>query len=89
MTFFDWENPAYAGYRERLSILNAYYLPGRENAYYKAITPVNTFRVIFNQYFGTKLSILPDRSFFSIYSDWFNFTDATEILDQLDRAGNE
>ncbi len=51
---------------ERMSILNAYHLPdGGDALLYESITPVNTFRVIFNHYFGTDVPILPDRSWFS------------------------
>ena len=47
-------------------IINAYYLPGEGSAkLYSTITPVNTFRVIFDTYFGTSYSLLPDESFHS------------------------
>ena len=47
-----------------LSILNAYYLPGDgPQAVYPSITPVNTFRLIFDTYFGTAYGLLPDQSF--------------------------
>ena len=43
------------------SILNAYYLPSDgEKLLYENISPVNTFRVIFNHYFHTKYELLPD-----------------------------
>lgn len=52
-------------YKQRLGILNAYYLPFEgAGALYESITPVNTFRVIFNEYFGTNLELLPDKSYF-------------------------
>jgi len=42
-------------------ILNAYYLPeDGEKVLYPSITPVNTFRVIFNKYFGTHHKLLDD-----------------------------
>jgi len=45
-------------------ILNAYYLPGQGSAaLYPTITPVNTFRLIFNQYFGAHYPLLPDTSY--------------------------
>ena len=48
----------------RFVILNAYYLPGNGNALlYPQITPVNTFRVIFNTYFGSHFELLPDISY--------------------------
>lgn len=46
-------------------ILNAYFFYN-DNGYpdlYPSISPVNTFRVIFNRYFNTGLEILPDRMF--------------------------
>ncbi len=48
----------------RTEILNAYYLPGDGSlSLYPGITPVNSFRVIFNSYFGTDYPILPDISY--------------------------
>jgi len=55
--------------RERMSILNAIYFPdGDYRALYPSITPVNTFRIILNQYFGARHEILPDENFFSLYA---------------------
>lgn len=48
----------------RYNILNSYYLPGIEiAALYSHITPVNSFRVIFNHYFGTDFELLEDKSY--------------------------
>lgn len=42
-------------------IMNAYYLPkSQQGLIYPTITPVNTFRIILNQYFSKTLPILPD-----------------------------
>lgn len=50
----------------RLSILNAYYLPeGGDEIFYDSISPINTFRSIFNYYWGTDFEILEDKSYFS------------------------
>lgn len=66
---------------ERFSILNAYYLPdGNISILYPSITPVNTFRVIFNAYFGTHVEPLPDRNYFS-WGDRYNFIDVTDQVD--------
>ena len=44
--------------------LNAYYLPGDgEEALYSTITPVNSFRVIFDTFFNTDYGLLPDDSY--------------------------
>jgi hypothetical protein len=63
--------------RERTSILNAYYLPDSNyELLYQSITPVNTFRIIFNQYFGENFELLDDRIYYRIGN--FNFKDITE-----------
>lgn len=59
--------------RSRMSNLNAYFLPGADASIYPTITPVNTFRVIFNEYFGQNLELLDDVSLYSDYTDPFNF----------------
>ncbi|HEV3168430.1 MAG TPA: hypothetical protein VGZ22_30775 [Isosphaeraceae bacterium] len=66
---------------ERMSILNAYYLPDRGNEHlYQTITPVNSFRVVLNKYFGGKLDLLPDQSFYSSWPEPTNFTNVTDDL---------
>jgi hypothetical protein len=48
----------------RMSILNAYYVNEQaKQDLYPTITPVNTFRVIFNHYFGTTYPLLEDLSY--------------------------
>lgn len=48
-----------------LKIFNAYYLQGEQNLkLYPTISPVNTFRLIFDSYFGTDYGLLSDVSFF-------------------------
>jgi hypothetical protein len=59
--------------RSRMSNLNTYFLPGANASLYSTITPVNTFRVIFNNYFGQNLQYLDDVSLYSDYEDPFNF----------------
>jgi hypothetical protein len=52
--------------KERMCILNAYYLPGGgQEILYPTITPVNTFRLILNRYFGQNYERLSDRNYFS------------------------
>ncbi|MBX9695974.1 MAG: LTA synthase family protein [Cyanobacteria bacterium] len=52
--------------RERMRILNAYRLPdAAPGIIYDDITPVNSFRVVLNQYFDAKLPLLPDKCFYS------------------------
>jgi hypothetical protein len=59
--------------RSRMSNLNAYFLPDLNASLYPTITPVNTFRIIFNAYFGQSLPLLDDISLYSDYEDPFNF----------------
>ncbi len=59
----------------RMWIFNAYYLPGHNDELYPTITPVNTFRLIFNAYFGGKYDILDDVSYFSPVPKLYNFSE--------------
>lgn len=48
----------------KFGILNAYYLPGFDQEdLYPSVSPVNSFRIVFNHYFGTDYEILEDRHF--------------------------
>jgi len=59
---------------ERLPILNALYLPGGGAArLYPEISPVNTFRVILDFYFGERLPLLPDEHYVSHYERPYQF----------------
>jgi hypothetical protein len=71
-----------ANLAERMAILNAYLLPGIDpNMLYPGITPVNTFRLLFNGYLGTNFPLLGDRSYYSPSDRPFQFTDVTSKLD--------
>ena len=59
--------------RSRMSNLSAYLLPGVDAPLYPTLTPVNTFRIIFNEYFSQNLELLDDVSLYSDYTDPFNF----------------
>jgi len=65
-----------------MGILNAYYFPdGNYRDLDQHITSVNTFRILFNKYFGTKLERLPDRIFaFPDYSNVYDFYDITDVV---------
>jgi hypothetical protein len=52
------------GEGDNFPILNAYYLPGVDpELLYPTISPVNSFRLVFNAYFDGNLPFLPDQSF--------------------------
>jgi hypothetical protein len=84
----NWDNsdPNASDLRECMSNLTAIYLPphpgfaGAASAaggLYPSITPVNIFRVILNDYFDARLTLLPDRVYFSC--PWiFAFHDVTD-----------
>lgn len=75
----DFSSPEKSCVRERLSILNAYYLPGADTSrLHDAITPVNSFRLILNAYFGANLELLEDKSYFSTWNHPYAFTDVTD-----------
>jgi hypothetical protein len=62
--------------REKMRVLNAYYLPDiDQGVLYPSISPVNSFRVVFNSYFGTDFELLPDKSY--IYSSSDGYVDVT------------
>jgi hypothetical protein len=63
---------------QKLPILNAYYLPGldADKALYSSISPVNTFRMILNSYFGQDLPLLEDISYYAPPED----PDALELV---------
>ncbi|MBT3933314.1 MAG: hypothetical protein HOF35_03550 [Bacteroidetes bacterium] len=57
--------PNGSGPKELLPILNLYYLPnGGDAVLYPTISPVNTFRVIFNHYFNSDFELLEDISYY-------------------------
>jgi len=61
--------------KDRLAILNVYYLPdGGDQQLHENITPVNTFRLIFNYYFGGQYDLLEDASYSSAYKTPFALT---------------
>lgn len=63
---------------DRMSILAAYHLPlGGDRVIYDAMTPVNSFRLILNYYFGTSFAKLPDRNYFIFLEGSARFVDVT------------
>lgn len=59
---------------DKLSILNAYHLPGpAPSGLYPTITLVNSFRLVFDKYFGGSLGLLDDVSYASSDDALFEF----------------
>jgi hypothetical protein len=69
----DWHDPEASYLPERMGILNAYYAPDAANDLYESISPVNTFRVLLNTYFGYALPLLSDRSWYSSWEQPYKF----------------
>jgi hypothetical protein len=82
--YLNWSSANKSCIRERMSILNAYHLPGGKTpaqvGLYPDVTPVNSFRLIFNAYLGTHYDILADRSYFSTWAYPFAFYDVSQQL---------
>ena len=69
------ESDPSARYREGFSILNAIHVPRQYRPqFYSSMSPVNTFRLIFNEVFKTNLPIIADHSFFE---EQYAFRNAT------------
>ena len=63
-------------FHERFSILNAFYLPGSETPTPPPdITTVNSFRFIFNTYFGADLPLLENHQYYSTWNQPYKFMD--------------
>jgi hypothetical protein len=59
--YLNWEAPNAQGIDARSAILNAiYFSDGATESFYPTITPVNTFRLVLNHWFGTQFPLLPD-----------------------------
>lgn len=72
-------SPTTAIYQQNMRILNAYHLPGQHTAELRSdLSPVNTFRLIFNLYFAAGLPLLPDESYFSTGNRPYEFINVTE-----------
>lgn len=63
---------------EAFSIFTTYYFPDNNySSLYQSISPVNTFRIVLNQYFGLSLEILPNKNYFALN---YNVLDVTDTM---------
>ena len=75
----DPESAKNSDHTERMGILNAYYFPDQDySELYKTITPVNSFRIILDHFFGEDLELLEDRSYFTSWSKTYDFIEVTD-----------
>ena len=82
---FQWRDASDAELEEKFGILYAMRVGDADldaAGFHDALTPVNTFRIIFNARFGTDLPLLPDRVW--THEDLSHFYDFFEITDRLD-----
>jgi hypothetical protein len=63
----------------RHNILNAYYLPRGKAHFYPSISPVNSFRLIFDEYLNGDFKLLPDKSYFSSANRPYIFEEKPEL----------
>lgn len=83
----SWKDAKKEQLQMKFPILSAYYLPGVTTAaIYKEMTPVNSFRTIFNLYFSANLPLLPDKNY--IYLDAKHLYDFVEVTDTLKNKTN-
>jgi len=80
----DWSRISPDQLDTHLKIMNAYHLPGAApDLLYDSITPVNSFRLIFNHYFGTNFELLEDKTYISTGNNLpYNFIEADAIQAQ-------
>ncbi len=63
--YLDWKSPDALGVAVRTAILYAVYYPDQNyKDFYPTITPVNTFRLVFNHWFNTSYPLLPDQVYY-------------------------
>ncbi len=89
-SMLDWGSIERTNVVERMGILNAFYFPNQDyRLLHDRISPVNTFRVLFTQYFAEDLPLLDDRNYFSIWDEPYKLHDVTERInkwaDQADK----
>ena len=83
---YDWATATSDELEIKFGILDAMYLPGTGAPELPpTMSSVNTFRLIFDRYFGAGLPLLPDRSFTS--AGKFRPYDLTDITERLPSLG--
>ncbi|MBE7536050.1 MAG: hypothetical protein HS124_10010 [Anaerolineales bacterium] len=78
--YLHWGSLEHTIPSERFGILNAYYFPdGNYASLYPSISPVNSFRVVLNQYLKTNYALLPDLHYYSRWNVPFDFIEVTDL----------
>jgi len=76
----DWKSPSDVMVIERMSNLNAIYFPNNDYNKIHDLTPVNTFRIIFNEYFNEENMLYENRSYWSNSDKPYQYKDVSDIL---------
>jgi hypothetical protein len=72
------------GSENAVRILASFFAPAARSHFYKTITPVNVFRIVFDTYFNGSFGLLPDISYFSALGQYFNFVEMPNVCDETD-----
>lgn len=87
---YDEQWPGSTDPYDPFAILNAIYFPDSNYAQlYDSISPVNTFRVLFNKYFGTDFALLPDHCYLDVHADMYDFSEITEFIQNHQSGRNQ
>lgn len=79
---FDYNRIELSCMRERFTILNAYYYSeGAIEGLYDEISPVNSFRLLNNQFFGGDFPMVEDEGWYSAEVAPFDFTNITDMIE--------
>ena len=79
----DWKSPSDVMVIERMSNLNAVYFPNNDYSKIHDLTPVNTFRIIFNEYFDEENVLYENRSYWSNSDKPYQYKDVSDILKDI------
>jgi hypothetical protein len=88
----NWDDPEPEDLAERFAILNAYHIPGqssidnRQSTIPESLSPVNSFRLLFDHLFATDYGRLADQSWFSTIAKPWRFYDADRPVEYADSA---
>lgn len=66
--------------KQKFSNLNAYYFPKGGDLLYDSITPVNSFRIMFNSNFNGNFELLDDKAYWSNSDKPYRLIDVTELI---------
>jgi hypothetical protein len=86
--YLDGDSSGNSNLSETFSILNAYYFPDRNYSnLYPSISPVNSFRAVFNTYFKGSFRLFEDRSYYSSSHHPYKFIEVTDRLESQYEKG--